>query len=127
MIKYKDFINEAWYSKHIKDNKTYVLVLTYSYDEEESSAHAFMYYDIYGSKISNTSKDYPVDFDRQGSAFALYDEYHIKDIIDREVGYSEELDAYMEIDKIKFLSKVKKPKDNSSFSVECVVTLKEVE
>ena len=123
-MKYYDFITEAWYKKHLKDNKTVVLSLNYAYGEDENDAHAQMYYDIYGENMTKRGQNFDIDYDLQGSAFNLFDKGHIDSIIEREVGYSEALDSYMEIDKIKYIKAPKKPKDTSIFTVECIVTLK---
>ncbi len=124
---FKELFTEAWYSKHVKNDLTFFIVLNYQYNDDGDDVFANGEYDIYNSDGPIAySQNLNIDFDRQGSAQALFDEQQIKDVIEN-YSYNEKLDSYVEIDKIKYIKKPQsstRPKDPSHMIVEVAVQTK---
>jgi len=124
---FKKLFTEAWYDKYIKKDNQVIVVINYYYggrDEDgDDNVHASGNYDAYSKEVSFLSRDLNIDWDAQGSAYALFDEDHIREIISNKFYYNETTDEYFEIDKIKYLKKPNK-KAKESMLVEALVTLK---
>ena len=131
MIKFKEYLNEAFYSKYVKNPLHYYIVINYIYsgdkdenDEWEDGVTAQGDYVLYGPDGEIKSDYLDIQFDGQGDAYTLFDEYHIRNVVDNEAGYDVKTDMYLEIDKIKYIRKPKKG-PATEMNVEAQIIMKE--
>lgn len=121
-----------WYEKYINDNMTFVLEAEYlySYDEDEvDSTVCQMGYDLFSKDgcIASSVSSNLVNFDMQGSAVNLFDEYHIKYIAENNNSYYNfEKDCGSIIDNIEYINKIAS-EDGYSYSVQAIIKFKDEE